>query len=71
MKKQSKKEVIITGTMVARGAQVLAILVLCHHLIMSLMGQQALDMTLVALSGFSVACLEVSFQGNKKETSND
>lgn len=66
MKTPKKQPFVITGTMVTRAVQVLAILLLVWELLADMLKIQSLDSHIIVLLIFSIAAAEAGLQGQKK-----
>ena len=62
-----KQPFVITGSMVTRAVQVLALIVLIGKLVASVLKNQPLDMPIVALMICSLGAMEAGLQGQKKK----
>ncbi|HFU4448960.1 TPA: hypothetical protein ACGO91_001167 [Streptococcus suis] len=71
MKNNSKKKgILITGTSVIRGVQVLVALYLIYSLVQTIVFGQEMDMMSLLMSMWSIWILEISLS-NKKEKKNE
>ncbi|MCB2860473.1 MULTISPECIES: hypothetical protein [Streptococcus] len=66
----NKKGILITGTSVVRGVQVLVALYLIYSLLQTMVFGQEMDMTLLLMMMWSIWILEVSLS-SKKEKKNE
>ncbi|HFI0235124.1 TPA: hypothetical protein ACGOVC_000709 [Streptococcus suis] len=66
----NKKGMLITGTSVVRGVQVLVALYLIYSLLQTMVFGQEMDMTLLLMMMWSIWILEVSLS-SKKEKKNE
>ncbi|HFI2472495.1 TPA: hypothetical protein ACGO11_000829 [Streptococcus suis] len=66
----NKKGILITGTSVIRGVQVLVALYLIYSLVQTIVFCQEMDMMLLLMSMWSIWILEISLS-NKKEKKNE
>ncbi|HFU3985604.1 TPA: hypothetical protein ACGO2X_001908 [Streptococcus suis] len=66
----NKKGILITGTSVVRGVQVLVALYLIYSLLQTMVFGQEMDMKLLLMMMWSIWILEVSLS-NKKEKKNE
>ncbi|MBL6538644.1 hypothetical protein JNG37_07825 [Streptococcus suis] len=66
----NKKGMLITGTSVVRGVQVLVALYLIYSLLQTIVFGQEMDMTLLLMMMWSIWILEISLS-SKKEKKNE
>ncbi|HFH9922213.1 TPA: hypothetical protein ACGO2H_000681 [Streptococcus suis] len=66
----NKKGILITGTSVIRGVQVLVALYLIYSLVQTIVFGQEMDMMSLLMSMWSIWILEISLS-NKKEKKNE
>ncbi|HGK7330965.1 TPA: hypothetical protein ACJ51R_000120 [Streptococcus suis] len=66
----NKKGILITGTIVIRGVQVLVALYLIYSLVQTIVFGQEMDMMSLLMSMWSIWILEISLS-NKKEKKNE
>ncbi len=66
MKSRKKQPFVITGSMVTRAVQVLAILLLVWELLADMLKIQSLDSHTIVLLICSIAATEAGLQGQKK-----
>lgn len=62
----NKKEILITGTIIARAVEIGSILLLVYILLSDLLGWSDMDTALMTTVIGSIACVEASLQMEKK-----